>query len=134
MGWGPHELHSLRLLGVKREISLRNIVLDAIDAQNHHILSVALRLLVALSPALLEHNCFVTLRLILNSGVDLGVLYNWPADRGVVNSTDHEHIVDADLLPDWEGQALYPDHVVVYYFGLFAIDADDSEDVVRVGG
>ena len=134
VGGGPHELHSLRLLGLNGEVSLRNIVLDAIDAQDHHVLSVTLRLLVALSPALLEYNCFLALRLILDRGVDFGVLHSWSTDRGVVNSANHEHIADTDLLPDREGQELNSDHVVVYYFHLFAIDADDSVDFVGMGG
>ena len=74
-------------------------MLDAIDSKHHDLLTMTLRLSVALSPAHLENDCFLALCLLLNSSVHFAILNIWSTDRCVVNSSHHKHVTYADLLP-----------------------------------
>ena len=93
---------------------------------------MTLGLLVSLSSALLEDDCFLALSLLLNSGIDSGVFNLRPADRSIIDGTDHKNIVDADLLANLEGELFDSDQIVVEHFHLLTLDPDHSEDFLRV--
>ena len=89
-------------------------------------------LLVALSPSLLEDDGLLTLSLFFNGCVYSCILHHWASNRCIVGRTDHQDIVDADLLTDLEWKGLYLDHIVKQHFSLLAIDANYGKDILRV--
>ena len=84
-------------------------MLDAVDSKDHHWLAMALRLSRVFSPAQPENKRFLALCHLLNSSVYFAILNIWSADRSVVNSSHHEHVADADLLPHLKWEHLHPD-------------------------
>lgn len=90
------------------------------------------RLLVALSPSLLEDDGLLTLSFFFYGSIYSCILHHWTSNRCVVGRADHQNIVDADLLTDLEWKGLYLDHIVKQNFGLLAIDTNHSKNILRV--
>ena len=89
--------------------------------------------LVPLTAFLLEHDYIFGLRHLFNRCVDSCVLDLGSSEGGVVPGADEQHVVDADLSPDFLIEILHHQSVISQNLVLPTEQPDDREDLVRVG-
>ena len=114
--WSLEKCYILVVISCK--LFWAQIMLDSVDAKDVDKLSMTSILLVALSPLLLKDDDFLSLRVLLDSGIDASVSYGWSSYSCVLCGADHEYIVEADLLTDFEWNLFYQDFVILSYFVL----------------
>ena len=70
---------------------------NSVNPQGHERLTMPLSLLVALSSTLLEDDGLVSLRFLLDRRMNSRVLDLWTSNSCIIDSANHEDIVDANL-------------------------------------
>ncbi len=105
-----------------------------IDSEHGHPMTVASVSLGVLPPALLKNQDLFCLGGLLNCGKDTGLLHIGAADASIILCADKEDILELDLSADLEILKKLAHHsIVLGNLVLHALDADDSENFLRVG-
>ena len=108
-------------------------MLDTINTEHHCGLPVTLTLLISLSPTFLEDYYFLTRSFFFDSGIDSCILDLRSSNGRIVDCSNHKNITDADLLSDLERKLLNEYQVGIEHLYLLTHQANDSEDVIRMG-
>merc|ERR1712060_613763 len=87
-------------------------------------------LLISLSSTLFEDNSFLTLSSLLDCGVHLRVLNLWSSNCRIVRCSDHQHIIDADLLTNIERNLLNGHEIISSDFHLRPVYSNHGKDLI----
>ena len=105
-----------------------------IDSEHGNPMTVPSVSLGVLPPTLLKYQHLFCLGCFLNCGENTGLLHVGAADASIILSADKKDILQLDLSADLEIlKKLAHNAIVLGYLVLHALDADDSEYLLRVG-
>ena len=120
--------------GIGLKVTLLHAVFDSVNPQHGHCLAVAAVPLVALSALELEVDRLRRLRDLLHGHVDACFQDIWSSNCGVVLGSDHQHVVEAELLTNFKVHFLNHKPIIQHHLVLTVHQAHDREDLFWVRG